>query len=419
MARELARRPPLDLEHAFDPEKDRRIFRTGDVAGGGWLFGRDSSAGKVVTGENALTLDVVFACVRLIAQAIATLPLKLYEKTTAGRVELADHPLAAVLADPNADQTAFEFWEGLVARAVLNGNGYAHKRFQGRFLSALVPLVAVPRRDRLGDLVYDTFDRGQLVTLPRDEVFHVKGFGLGGDEGLSAIRFGANTLGTALAAEEAAAKFFANGLMASGVIHGEHVLKKEQRDQLQETLEKYRGSPNAFKLLLLEAGLKYQTMLINPDDAQLLDARGFHVEQGCRWFGVPPIMVGHAGQGQTMWGSGVEQILLSFLVLGVNPIANRIEQRIRKQLIGPAERRRVYAEYNREALLQMDSKAKAEFLASLTQNGLMSRLEGRAKLNLPPTGQAGEELLTAQTNLAPLGELGANAVRDRGQPTTT
>ena len=111
-----------------------------------------------------------------------------------------------------------------------------------------------------------------------------------------------------------------------------------------------------------------------------------------------------------MWGSGVEQILLSWLTLGIDPICDRIEARIKKQLIRPTGNRRRYAEFNREALLQMDSKAKASFLSSMVQNGLMDRNEGRAKLNLPR--REGGDRLTAQTNLAPLDQLGAN---DPGQ----
>ena len=138
----------------------------------------------------------------------------------------------------------------------------------------------------------------------------------------------------------------------------------------------------------------------------MLLSRRFNVEEICRWFGVPPIIVGHAAQGQTMWGSGVEQILLAWLALGINPLCKRIEARIKKQLIPAGERRKVYAEFNREGLLQMDSAAKAAFLSAMTQNGLMDRNEGRAKLNLPK--RAGADKLTAQTNLAPLDQLGAN-----------
>ena len=115
-----------------------------------------------------------------------------------------------------------------------------------------------------------------------------------------------------------------------------------------------------------------------------------------------------------MWGSGVEQIMLAWLALGINPLCKRIEARIKKDLIPTGDRRRVYAEFNREGLLQMDSAAKAAFLSTLTQNGLMDRDEGRAKLNLPARG-GGAAVLTAQTNLAPLDQLGSGGGDVRAQ----
>ena len=246
---------------------------------------------------------------------------------------------------------------------------------------------------------------------------HIKGFGQGlknRDEGLSVIAYGANTIGAALAASEAAGKMFGNGLQASGVLSSEQTLDAAQREQLQKIMETYVGSSKAGKLMILEAGLKYEALSLNPDDAQLLETRRFDVEEICRWSGTPPIIIGHAGEGQTMWGSGVEQILLSWLTLGVDPIADRIEARILKQLIRPAGHRRRYFEFNREALLQMDSKSKAEFLSKMIQNALMRPNEGREKLNLPH--EEGGDVLLAPTNLAPLNTLGAasdgNAARN-------
>jgi HK97 family phage portal protein len=187
------------------------------------------------------------------------------------------------------------------------------------------------------------------------------------------------------------------------------VLKAEQRKQLQSMLESYSGSDRAGKTLILEAGLKYEQMMLNPDDAQLLDTRRFTVEEICRWFGMPPIVIGHSPDGQTMWGSGVEQVLLTWLALGIDPLCDRIEARIQKQLIRPTGNRKRFAQFNREALLQMDSKAKAEFLSKMIQNGLMDRNEGRNNhLNLP--SREGADKLTAQLNMAPLEKLGQDRI---------
>lgn len=403
---------PFKVFNAITDEiaKSRRLTLAN---GGAWssLFGRESAAGKVVTLDSALQSAAFWACVRVNAQAVSSLPGQMFEKKANGSRERVDDPVAEVLAEsPNADQTPLEFWESQVAWLLVRGNAYAEKVVSGRTLTALQPLPAShcwPERTADGELVYKFSDRGKVETLPRDKVFHIKGFGQGlknRDEGLSVIAYGANSIGAALAASETAGKMFGNSMQTSGILTSDQTLDDGQRAQLQTIMESYVGSSKAGKLMILEAGLKYAPMSLNPDDAQLLETRRFDVEEICRWCGTPPIVIGHSGEGQTMWGSGVEQILLTWLTLGIDPIADRIEARIKKQLIRPTGNRRRYFEFNREALLQMDSKSKAAFLSTNVQNGLMTRNEGRDKLNLPH--MTGGDILTAQTNLAPLDQLG-------------
>jgi len=157
------------------------------------------------------------------------------------------------------------------------------------------------------------------------------------------------------------------------------------------------------RILTLEGGLKWRLLQMNQDHAQLLDTRSFNVEDVCRWSGVPPVVIGHSADGQTMWGSGVEQIMLSWLTLGINPLLTRIEKRIRKDLL-PADRPRWFVEFTREAMLQMDSKAKADFLTKMRFAGFMTGNEGRDKINMPRHPD-GDELLV-QTSLAPADLIG-------------
>jgi len=401
---------PANMTREQIAEKQQRL-NLKDGAGWAAAYGMNNHAGKTVTLNTAMQLATVWSCVRLTAQAVSCLPLSIYEKRgNDDRVKVdADDYLVDVLCDsPNEDQTPLEFWETMVAWMVTTGNGYAEKVEIGTRLSALQPLPSThctPIRDAENVLKYTFNDRGKTEVLPRDKVFHLKGFGFGGDVGLSPIRFGSQAFGSAIAIDEAAGKLFGKGLQASGVLSANTTLQKEQREDLAKIMEKFIGSSNAGKLMILEAGLKYDRLSLSPVDAQMLENKRFSVEEICRWFGVPPIIIGHAAQGQTMWGSGVEQILLAWLTLGIDPLCDRIEARIKKQLIRPTGNRRRYAEFNREALLQMDSAAKAAFLSTMTQNGLMTRNEGRAKLNLPRV-DGGDEL-TAQTNLAPLKALGA------------
>jgi HK97 family phage portal protein len=170
-------------------------------------------------------------------------------------------------------------------------------------------------------------------------------------------------------------------------------------------MEDFVSSKRAGKVMALEAGLSFSPTQVNPDDAQLLDTRRFQVEDVCRWFGTPPIIIGHAASGQTMWGSGVEAIMLAWLTLGINPQLRRFEARIKKDLI-PLDRRAKWSvEWNREAMLQMDSKSKAVFLTGLTNSGIMSADESRDRLDLARRGGAADDL-HAQTALAPLEALG-------------
>lgn len=406
-------RPRQEVFGVGEASKERRLSY---AEGGrfGFFFGAESNSGKRVDLKSTLQLATAWACIRLTAQAVSSLPMGMFEKQSDGGRVSIDHDLGQVLFDsPNAGQTGLEFWETKVANLVARGNAYSERVFTGRFLSALQPLEARPVRID-GVLKYRVHDRGKEETLPADKIFHLKGFNLGGDEGLSPIACGVHGLGSSIAADETSAKIFANGLQQPLFIDsGQARLTSDQRADLTRLFKGFQGSDNTGKVMVLEGGMKPVPLALKPDDAQMLTSRRFNVEEICRWFGVPPIVVGHAAEGQTMWGTGVEQILLAWLALGINPLCKRIEARIKKDLIPLGERRRVYAEFNREGLLQMDAAAKASFLSTLTQNGLMDRNEGRAKLNLP--ARAGADQLTAQTNLAPLSKLGGGGGDARAQ----
>jgi len=373
------------------------------------FYGGSSAAGKAVTDHTALNLATVWACVRLNSEAVASLPLQLFEKDGKGGRNPVDHPLGEIISDsPNSEQTALEFWGAIAAWMLVRGNGFAEIDRTGGRINALNLLPADQvdvSRDQYDELRYRFTDRGKAYDLPAESVLHVRGFGFGGDLGLSAVRFGVQTLGAAIAADETAAKTFANGAMPSGVLSTDQEIDDEQREQLSSLLKQYAASTNAGKIMVLESGLKFEKLSLDPQAVQMLETRRFNTEEIARWFGTPPIIIGHASQGQTMWGSGVEQLILQWLLTGLNPLLTRIEKRVRKQLLSPADRRRLYPEFNREGLLQADSAAKMTFLSGAVQNALMTRNEARAKLNLP--AMAGGDTLTAQVNLAPISTLGA------------
>lgn len=384
--------------------------------GGFWkgFFGLGTNSGETVTVDKALQLDAVWGCIKLKAETVGTLPCMVYQQD--GFTVAADHPLYELLHhQPNADDTAVEFWEGVEISLMLDGNFFAEKKMNGGRLVALVPMkpgaTKVDRTNR-NERVYRVTEDGKTRTLTEAQVFHVRGMTMPGfDEGMSPVSYARQTLGNAMAAEKTAGRMFANGMQSAGVLSSDQTLKKEQRTQLSQIMQQYAGSDRAGKLMILEAGLKYQQLSLNPEDAQMLQTRQFSVEQVCRWFGVPPIMIGHASQGQTMWGSGVEQLILQFTKTGLRPDLKRIEAAIRRDLLSVEDRKKLKVEFNMEGLLRGDSAARASFYSTMVQNGIYTRNEARRLENRPQ--MPGADDLTAQTNLAPLDRLGQDGAANQ------
>ena len=382
--------------------------------GGGGTF-----AQKRVTADSAMQLSAAWAAVRLNARTIASCGRKLHRRTSALHREVAeDHPLYRVLAiSPNPDQTPMEFWEGQITALNLRGNAFARiaRRGDGQVI-ALWPLSPDGVRAYRAPTGERRYVIGGSEDVGASEVFHLRGFGAGGDLGLSPIAYGRQTIATALAAEEVAGSTFANGLQLSGFVEDRDGARtsNEQREGLVALFEKFAGSSRAGKVMPLPPGFTFKALGLSPEDAQLLETRRFAVEEICRWFGVFPILIGHAAQGQTMWGSGIEQIVLAWLTLGLGTELERIEQAIEKQLILPAEQGKLYVQHNVESLLRADSAARAALYSALGQNGVMKRNEMRAKENLEPDASPGADMLTVQSNLITLDQLGLGAAPDVG-----
>lgn len=389
----------------------------------GRLFGYGSTAsGKEVTADTALQVSAFWACVKLLAETIATLPIGVYERNDdGGRVAVKDHPLATLLqVTPDGEHTSVEFWEGAVIAMCLTGDAFAEKVKNGQgHLIALQPLVSeqmTVRRNAEGAIEFDYADPLGRRVLDESQVFHLRAFGGAGLRGLSPLRFARQTLGSAIAAEEVAGKLFANGIRPTGALEIANVLKPDQRKDLRENIvEPLAGSANAGGIFVLEAGMKFSKLSIDPIDSQLLETRRWHVEEIARWFGMPPILIGHASQGQTMWGTGVEQIALSWLGLGLRAQLKRIEAAILLRLFEPAERTRFYAEFNIEGLLRADSAARAALYSSFAQNGILDRDEIRAMENRPRRG-GGAGKLTVQSALVPIDDLGKAAAAPAPAP---
>jgi HK97 family phage portal protein len=370
----------------------------------------DTYAGKPVNTHTALQVATVWACIRLISETISTLPLITYQRNGSGGRDVArDHWLYALLHDaPNANMTAVEFWEAVVAHLCLWGNSYWLKTYIGKrvvSLELLRPDRMEVKLDKDGFLVYAYSDqRHGYKEYTEDEIAHLKGFGVNGLIGLSPIAYARNSLSSAMAADEASGRVFANGMRAGGALHVKDVLKPNQRTEIRESLaEQLAGTANSGKLMVLEGGMEYQPLSINPDDAQMLETRAFNIEEICRWFRVPPFMVGHSEK-STSWGTGLEQQMQGFLTFSLRPYLTRIEQCVSKSLLSPVDRLKYYAEFSLEGLMRADSAGRASLYASAAQNGWMSRNEIRELENRPP--MEGGDTLTVQSNLLPIDQLG-------------
>lgn len=364
-----------------------------------------SSSGKVVTADKAIQLSAVWACVRLLSESISTLPLKIYVRQPDGsRKAATDHPAYSILCRrPNSEMTPSRFMLMVVASICLRGNAFIEKKFIANRLVSLVPLLPqnmVVKRLTTGALEYKYTENGNERVIPVKNIMHIRGFGLDGVCGMMPMKTGRDVIGSAMAVEESAAKIFEQGLQSSGFLSADNALTDDQRERLRGYMASFTGSKNAGKIMVLEGGLKYQGVTMNPEDAQMLESRAFSIEEICRWFRVPPFMVGHTTK-QSSWASSLEGMNLQFLTHTLRPLLVNIEQEIGRCLLDSDDE--VFAEFSVEGLLRADSAGRAAYYTSALQNGWMSRNDVRRLENMPPI--EGGDIYTVQLNLTQLKNL--------------
>jgi HK97 family phage portal protein len=392
------------------------LFRSRDKpknrVGGGWnfLFGGTTS-GKAVNERTAMQTSAVYACVRILAESVAGLPLHVYERTANGsKSTKPSHPLYRLLHDePNREMTSFVFRETLMSHLLLWGNAYAQIIRDGRgFPIALYPLLpdrmAVDRNES-GELVYTyQSDKGQ-VKLRRENVLHIPGLGFDGLIGYSPIAMAKNAVGLALATEDYGAAFFANGANPGGVLEHPGVIKPEQADRLRESWQSQFGGANAHKVAVLEEGLKFHQMSIPPEQAQFLETRKFQINEIARIFRVPPHMVGDLEKSSF---SNIEQQSLEFVKYTLDPWVVRWEQSLQQALILPSEKATIFIKFNLDGLLRGDYQSRMQGYSTGIQNGFMSVNDVRSleDMNLL-TSEEGGDLHFVNGNMVKLADVGA------------
>jgi HK97 family phage portal protein len=355
--------------------------------------------------DGALQISTVWACVELRANIIASLPFFAYKQSN-GQKDLArSSRLYQLLHDsPNSRMTPFEFWRAMMLNHDLRGNAYARieRDINGEAM-AIWPMPA----DQVtafvlddGSMAYEYRLDGNVAVFSDANVLHLKNLG-NGTTGFAKLEFMRSTTDEAAKAQSSASKVFGNGGKPTGVLMIDKVLDSNQRKQIQERFAEM-AMGNTARLFVLEASMKYQQLSMSPEDQQLLQTRNFNVEELCRWFAVPPVLVHHSNV--TTWGSGVEAIVDGFHKLVVRPIVVNIEQSVRKRVMTPRQRSSMVAEFSIDALLRSSAKDRFEIYAQAVQNGLKTRNECRQLENDPPMPDGDQ--LTAQTNLIQLSKLG-------------
>lgn len=412
----------------FGQARDKPVDKAAD-AGYSFLFGRTTS-GKPVNERTAMQTTAVYACVRILAEAVASLPLHVYEYQDDGGKKLVhDHPLYYLLHDePNPEMTSFVFRETLMSHLLIWGNAYAQiiRDGTGRVLGLypLLPDKMDVQRDDRGNIYYiysrnsdenPMFKEYGDIRLKAEDVLHIPGLGFDGLIGYSPIAMAKNAVGMTLACEEYGASFFANGANPGGVLEHPGVLKDPSK--VRESWNSvYRGVNNAHKIAVLEEGMKYQQIGIPPEEAQFLETRKFQINEIARLYRIPPHMVGDLDKSSF---SNIEQQSLEFVKYTLDPWVIRWEQSLQRSLLLPGEKGKYFIKLNVDGLLRGDYQSRMNGYAVGRQNGWFSANDIREMENMNPIpDEQGGNLYLINGAMTKLEDAGAFAKTDTGQQNT-
>ena len=409
----------------FGQARDKPVDKAAD-AGYSFLFGRTTS-GKPVNERTAMQTTAVYACVRILAEAVASLPLHVYEYQDDGSKKLVhDHPLYYLLHDePNPEMTSFVFRETLMSHLLIWGNAYAQiiRDGAGRVLGLypLLPDKMDVQRDDRGNIYYvysrnsdenPMFKEYGNIKLKAEDVLHIPGLGFDGLIGYSPIAMAKNAVGMTLACEEYGASFFANGANPGGVLEHPGVLKDPSK--VRESWNSvYRGVNNAHKIAVLEEGMKYQQIGIPPEEAQFLETRKFQINEIARLYRIPPHMVGDLDKSSF---SNIEQQSLEFVKYTLDPWVIRWEQSLQRSLLLPGEKGKYFIKLNVDGLLRGDYQSRMNGYAVGRQNGWFSANDIREMENLNPIpDEEGGNLYLINGAMTKLADAGAFAETEQTQ----
>jgi len=386
-------------------------------SGGLFVFGTATS-GERVDEKSAMQIATVYACVRLLAESVAGLPLHLYKADGEdGKMKARDHPLYKILyRQANPEMSSFSFWEAMMTHLLLWGNAFAQIVRDGKNgvlgLYPLLPENVEIDRQNGGELyyIYHAYtdevpgENNKDILFRRDEILHIPGLGFNGLVGFSPIAMMKNSLGTTLAVERYGSAFFKNGAQPSGVLEHPGVLKNPEKIR-QNWSQIYGGAGNAHKIAVIEEGMSYKPISLPPEDSQFLSTREFGVEEICRIFRVPPHMVQDLKR--ATFGN-IEHQSIDFVVHTLDPWLTRIEQAIIKDVLLEDEQDEYFPKFNVDGLLRGDYKSRMEGYAIGFTNGFLSPNDIRRLENMDPIPEEmGGNVYVANGSYVKLQDIGA------------
>lgn len=368
-----------------------------------------ATSAVAVTEDTAMQVSAVWACVRILAETVASLPVHVYRKTANGREADTEHWLAAMAARKmNRYQTRVEFFETMMLNLALHGNAYARIEKVGGKIRSLMPLMASQMEVTLlndGSVIYTYTEDGKVSVYSEKSIWHIKLHG-NGIIGKSPLAFARNIVGIAQAAEQTVTSIYTNGGKRSGVLSVDKLLTKDQRAAIRENFATLTTGDDS-RLLVLEMGMKFDPISMSPQDIELLSSRRFQLEEICRWFGVPSVLVNDTS-GSTAWGSGIEQIVSGFYKLNLRPYLERIEASVSANLFTPEEAREYEFEFDFDGLLRSDMKSRLEGYRTAVAGTILTPNEVRLMEGWPSV-DGGDKLLS-QVNMTTIEKLGQDTV---------
>jgi len=330
-----------------------------------------------VTFDSAMQITTVWACVKLLAETVSSLPLTIYKVTENGRKVDENHPLSLLFnRKPNRYQTRVEFFESVILNLVTSGNGFCLIDRLGDRITSLMPLMSAQMEVELlrnGSIVYKYTSGQETIIYPESRIWHLKLMG-NGIVGMSPLQYHAKSLGIAQAAESAVTKILKNGGKRSGVFKIDKWVTPDQREILRASYNSLVEGDE--RLLILEGGTSFDPIALSPQDIELLESRKFQKSELCGIFGVPSIMINDTSS-STVWGSGISQIVEGFYKLALRPLIEKIEVSILCNLMTASEASKRETEFDFNALTRSDLKTRFDSYRIGIYGGFMKPNEAR------------------------------------------